>query len=258
MKTPVITYENLITGLRKLELPPNPILLTHLSLKSLGYVEGGALTVIRALLHICGNEGTLVMPTLTFGIVNEHAPVFDVKHTPTNTGHIPEVFRKLPDSKRSRHIFSSVAAIGKQAESIVSWHEDTPCGNGTPYHKIVEMGGYSLFIGAGFGSNSLFHVAEEFVHPPYLTYKTIENATVVDQDGRITNGSYRRYNCSQTGVVRHLAQMEAVYRDAGIVTETRLGEASVKLVGASDNFKISCELLKRDPDFILNKGETIK
>lgn len=247
-----VTYEDLVKGLRKLNLPPHPVLLTHTSLKSLGYVEGGALTVIRALLTICGEGGALVMPTLTYGIVSEQDPVFDVRSTPTNTGHIPEVFRNLPESRRSRHILSSVAAIGKQAEYITSQHEDTPCGEGTPYRKITELEGFSLFIGAGFGTNSLFHVAEEIVSPEYLTYKTIENAKVVDADGNVTTGSYRRYNCSQSGIVRHLARMEALYMDAGAITETSIGSASVKLLSASDNMRISCELLRENPDYILN------
>jgi aminoglycoside 3-N-acetyltransferase len=37
--------------------------LLHSSLKSIGYVEGGAQTVIEAILDVISSSGTLVVPT---------------------------------------------------------------------------------------------------------------------------------------------------------------------------------------------------
>lgn len=258
MDVPIIRYDDIVAGLRQLELPPNPVLLAHSSLKSLGFVEGGGLTVIRALLEVCGKGGTLVMPTLTFRIVDEQEPLFDVKRTPTNTGHIPELFRTLPEARRSGHIFSSCAAIGKHADYITSWHEDTPCGPGTPYHKVIELEGYSLFIGAGFQSNTLFHAAEEAVNPFYLRYKTIENATVINRDESVRTQAFRRYDCSQNGIIRRLDWMEPLYRSAGALDEIRIGAASVRLLSAQTNFRISSELLRNNPGFIIEHNGATK
>lgn len=251
MNKQTVTYEDVTAGLRELVLPENPVILTHISLKSFGYVEGGALTVIRALQSICGAGGTLVMPTLTFGLIDERDPLFDVLQTPSNTGHITEMFRKLPDVKRSQHVLSSCAAHGRHADFITSYHGDTPCGPGSPYHKIAELDGYSLFIGADFAANSLFHVAEEVVHPDYLDYRTIDDAKIINSDGSVDVCPFRRYNCSERGIIRRLERMEPLYLEAQVIREVRIGMASVKLLRAADNLRISCELLRRNPNYIL-------
>ena len=247
----IVTYNDIFKGLKKLNLPKNPVLLVHSSLKSFGYVEGGPATVIKALIDTCGDEGTLVMPTLTFGSVDEEEPFFDAAETPSGTGLITEVFRKMPGVRRSLHLFSSAAAFGAKADYITSYHNDTPCGPGTPYQKVIELEGYILFIGAGFGSNTLFHVAEEYANPPYMRYKTIKDTKIKDLDGNTYIKTLRRYDCYQTGIIRKLVKMEEVFEKENVLTRTIIGNSNITLISAEDNFKISCALLKNNYTYIL-------
>ncbi len=73
-------------------------LMVHSSLSSIGWVVGGAPTVVRALLSVLGESGTLVMPAATplgtdpanwssprlpeawLADVREHLPVFDARN----------------------------------------------------------------------------------------------------------------------------------------------------------------------------------
>ena len=55
-KTPV-TRDTLTRGLRELGVAPGSVLQVHSSLSRLGYVEGGAETVIDALLEAVGPDG---------------------------------------------------------------------------------------------------------------------------------------------------------------------------------------------------------
>lgn len=247
----IVNYKDIGDGLRKLGFSDNPVILVHSSLKSFGTVEGGAETLIRALLDLCGDKGTLVMPTLTFSSVNEADPFFDAAETPSGTGYVTEVFRKMPGVKRSMHVYSSAAAFGRDAEYITNWHFDSPCGPETPYGKIIELQGYSLFIGVEFGCNTLFHCAEEAVNPPYLKYKTIHNVKVRDIEGNITVRDYRRYDCYQTGIIRKLEKMGPVFKDRGVLREIRIGSSQITMIPAADNFRINCEILRNDPGFIL-------
>lgn len=59
-----VTRRDIVDALRRLGVSRGDVVLVHSSLKSLGYVEGGADTVIQAFLEAVGEEGTLVMPTL--------------------------------------------------------------------------------------------------------------------------------------------------------------------------------------------------
>ncbi len=57
------TRESLGTDLRQLGLYAEMTVLVHSSLSSLGWVCGGPVTVIQALMDVLTPTGTLVMPT---------------------------------------------------------------------------------------------------------------------------------------------------------------------------------------------------
>ena len=134
--TETVRYEQILSGLRRLGVREGDVILAHSSLSSFGYVEGGADTVIRALLDAVGPAGTVVVPTLSFGSVDESDPYFSVNDTPSDTGRITEEFRKRPEARRSRHPLSSAAAIGKDAERIAGGRQMTPCGEDSPYARV--------------------------------------------------------------------------------------------------------------------------
>ncbi len=108
----------------------------HTSLSALGYVCGGALAVIKALLDSVGSEGTIMMPTQTWKnldpaegvywqepeewwpVIRENIPAYDKRITPTNTmGAVSEMFRQWPGTLRSDHPARSVAAWGRYARA---------------------------------------------------------------------------------------------------------------------------------------------
>ena len=60
---PHVTRNALITGLARLGIAQGDTLFIQSSLKSLGYVEGGAQAVIGALPDAVGPQGTLLLPT---------------------------------------------------------------------------------------------------------------------------------------------------------------------------------------------------
>src|SRR3989337_1692670 len=111
-------------GLRNLGVPEGCVLIVHSSLSSLGYVDGGAETVVKAIMETIGKEGTLVVPTLTGNetLSRDNPPVFDVKNSKGLAGIIPEYVRKHPDSVRSLHPTHSVAAIGPLAQILIRDH----------------------------------------------------------------------------------------------------------------------------------------
>lgn len=59
----VILKDEIVQKLREVDLEKGDAVMVHTSLKRMGYVCGGAQTVIEALMEVVGENGTIMMPT---------------------------------------------------------------------------------------------------------------------------------------------------------------------------------------------------
>lgn len=59
----VILKEEIVQKLREVGLEKSDAVMVHTFLKRMGYVCGGAQTVIEALMEVVGEDGTIMMPT---------------------------------------------------------------------------------------------------------------------------------------------------------------------------------------------------
>ena len=59
----VILKEEIVQKLREVGLEKGDAVMVYTSLKRMGYVCGGAQTVIEALMEVVGENGTIMMPT---------------------------------------------------------------------------------------------------------------------------------------------------------------------------------------------------
>ncbi len=245
----VVNQADIEHGLGELGITSGDTVLVHSSLRSFGWVEGGPEAIIEALLQAVGPRGCIVMPTLTLG-GSEHPVMFDVHESPSSSGRVTEVFRKRPDARRSHHPTGSAAAVGWGAEQLTRYHKDTPCDLLSPYGQVYLRDGYSLFLGAPWSSNTMFHVAEELAMPSYMRFAEFRDATLVDEDRAIHKVAFRRYNCYQSGVRRDLASMGPVFEKAGVVRHAMIGSSDCRLIRAKDNIEISVRQIREHPEAV--------
>lgn len=252
---PVVSKNDIVSGLRELGLREGDVVLVHSSLSSFGYVEGGADTVIDALLEVVGESGTVVVPTLTGSdrLSVENPPVFSPSSTPCWTGLIPETFRRRKGALRSRHPTHSVAAIGARAENLTRGHEycETPCGVGSPYFKLAELDGYILFLGVGLSCNTTMHTVEELANVPYHLQPDPVDAKIVNDDGTV---EVIKTKIHLYGYERDFEKIEPILLSKGMMKIGRIGKAEVRLVKSRPMIELALELLKSGPDFLLKKN----
>ncbi|PKK89926.1 MAG: AAC(3) family N-acetyltransferase [Candidatus Wallbacteria bacterium HGW-Wallbacteria-1] len=176
----LVTTETLEADFHKLGICSGMVLILHSSLNSLGWVNGGAVAVIEALLQILGPEGTLVMPSHSSSLsdpepwcnppvpkiwwddIRRTMPPYRKDLTPTsNMGRIPETFRKMEGVIRSDHPAVSFCAFGSKAEFICGSHPLTPkMGETSPLARIYELDGSVLLLGVDHNRNTSIHLAE--------------------------------------------------------------------------------------------------
>jgi aminoglycoside 3-N-acetyltransferase len=255
-----VNETDLVRDLRALGIREGDRVLAHTSLSHIGHVDGGAPTVVQALLDAVGPEGTLVFPAHTWSPDYSPAnpPKFDVRSTPVirAIGVIPEAARVRTDALRSLHPTHSVTAFGRLAAWIVEGHDrcEAPCGIGTPYAKIAAVGGKILLLGCEHHSNTSLHGVEEEAGLAYHLLPGFGDAELTDEAGVVRKVPMRYH---RWGVDRDFMRIDRDLSELGIQTIGFVGKAESRLVDARGMWAFVLERVARDPGALLPEGYAI-
>ncbi len=161
-----ISRRNVIDGLRQLGLRTGDRVIAHVSLSSFGLVEGGARTVIEAILTVIGSGGTLMMP---YFFPPWYQGAFDPWNPPPTTcGAVPRLLRTWPGAILSLHPTHPVVAVGLDARPLTEGHERvSSVGKDSPVDRIAKMGGKVLLLGVTQWVNTTIHTGEAYAGVPY-------------------------------------------------------------------------------------------
>jgi aminoglycoside 3-N-acetyltransferase len=156
-----LTADELVSGLRRLGVRPGMALEVHCSLSQFGPVEGGADTVIDALIQAVGQDGAIVMPSFR---LSKNLPLTDedrqldltlkIRILPEDAEHsamgiVDDIFRKRPDVITGSGIFR-FSAWGRGAARHV-----------TGLQHLIDSGGYALLLGVDIYALSAMHTVED-------------------------------------------------------------------------------------------------
>jgi len=169
-----IVLKDIVSDLKKIGIKQGDILLIHSSLKKIGFVVGGANTVIDAILEVIGLEGTLVIPTFPLSgnmlqLCRKKNYIFDYKTTPTYIGSISSEFFKRDGIYRSIHPTHSISALGKYAKEITSTHHigNKTYGENSPWAKVIKLDGKILGIGITLAWTTQYHYVEDIMEDEF-------------------------------------------------------------------------------------------
>lgn len=240
----VILKEEIVQKLREVGLEKGDAVMVHTSLKRMGYVCGGAQTVIEALMEVVGEDGTIMMPTQSWknldpetGVhweadpedwqrIRDHWPAYDKALTPTNTmGAVAEMFRQMPGSVRSDHPARSVCAWGRHAAYLTEAHDlSNIFGDGSPIGRLYALDGKVLQLGTGYDKNTSLHLADARAEYP-------GKHTCVEHSAMLENGR-RVWKAYETLFVdgEDFERIGDAFEKAHPVRTVQLGLAAVKLM----------------------------
>lgn len=178
----VVRVKEIRRSVEELGLSHSPLCL-HSSLRSFGYVKGGATTVITGLVE----QGcTVLVPSFSYQLFAVNPS--PCPHLPRNgwgtgapsgaraganriysssiddidkkeMGEIPAALLGMPNRVRGNHPLCSFSAVGPLAQRLVS--VQTPTDVLAPLRELAELNGYVLLAGVGLEKMTLLHLAEE-------------------------------------------------------------------------------------------------
>jgi aminoglycoside N3'-acetyltransferase len=172
-----VSYADIVRAIQNNQLASSVICL-HSSLKSFGYLEGGAGTVVDAFLD---TGCTLIVPTFTYDcqslppegesipqngydythpLADTQAYLGDKQQISEEMGTIPAHILELKESVRGDQPLNSFTAIGPLAQEIIATQR--PLNIYGPYKQTYARGRtYLVLMGVGLTTATPIHFAEE-------------------------------------------------------------------------------------------------
>ena len=217
-----VTRDDLVADLTALGVPRGSILLVHCSMRRIGWIDGGAATLLAAIRDLAGPAGTVVVPAqtpnnsltspvyraATAGMTDperaryqDGMPGFDPDSTPSyGVGGFAEHVRSHPDALRSPHPQTSFAALGPAAAEVVRVHDlDCHLGERSPLGTLYQHRATILLLGVGTAKCTALHLAESRLDRPA---PTMEYSCFVTGNGQriLTRFPARKWDDSDFGV----------------------------------------------------------
>lgn len=260
MERKIVVKDDIVRALKKVGVCGGQTIMVHTSLSSLGFVCGGAQTVIEALIECVDDNGTIMMPAQSWKnldpeagvhweepkqwwqIIRDNWPAYNKEITPTNTmGAVAEMFRKWPGTMRSDHPARSVAAFGKYAEYLTENHDlSNIFGDGSPVGKLYELDGYVLLIGVGYDKNTSLHLADERAEYPGRHLVTEHSAVMID--GKREWVAYRTLYVDG----KDFERIGQAFELQGKTARTSLGNGSICLMRQRDIVDFAVDWIQRN------------
>lgn len=243
------TKNDLISHLADIGVNPEGTLLVHSSMKSIGEIDGGAKTVLDALIDYM-KPGLLIFPTHTWKQINEDYNIFNPMTEPSCVGLLSNLFLKRPGVIRSWHPTHSVAALGKDAKSFTAGEEkrDTPCSRQGCLGKLYDKKAQILFLGCSLKTNTFLHGVEEWNKIPLRLADHVQALKIATPDGRLLDCPQYRHFTPLIDVSENYDKMEAPFLYTEIAKKGKIGDANSFLCTASGMADLTGSFLTRNPD----------
>ena len=236
--------ESLTAAFRSMGMEQGSTWMVHSSLGAIGYVEGGAETVVKALLNAVGPEGHLLMPSSPIaGLQLDFARgkrEVDLRTIPSAMGSISEVFRCQSGVLRSAHPTEPVLAIGPNAEWLTEGHlgQKTPYNAYSPYRRMMELNGYILYLGVTLdNAGTHLHTLEDALDFPYPIYAPeLFPFQLTDVQGGVHQVKTRVHN-PEWSKKRRCDELLPLFDGQGVLRRAQLGKAECLLLNAQAMFE---------------------
>ena len=233
----IYTKNELIAQLEALHIPRDRVVLMHSSLRLVGQVDGGAKTLLDALIeYFTATGGLFCVPTHTWANLGKEITL-DVLDPKTCLGAFSDFAVSDGRGIRSENPTHSMVVFGDRAraEAFVKDEINAPSGTAPEscYGKIYRAGGYILLVGVSHARNTYLHCVDEMMGLPNRITDAPTEVRVKRADGQVVTRLVRTHHCSFTpDISARFPKYETAFLYHGAITDGFLGDAPVQACDA--------------------------
>jgi aminoglycoside N3'-acetyltransferase len=243
-----LRQKDIVDGLKRLGLERGAAVEVHSSLSSMGFVQGGAQTVIDALIEVMGEEGAIVMsaylvtPLLPLteeekrrGIIAKVRMLDENEECKTGMGVVVDTFCKLPNTY-----------LGKGIHRVCAWGHNAKL-HSQGYKYLLSIDGLVLLIGVDIHRCSCMHTAEDQVEWPKEVLKHFQLPEEIQRLYPETDW-YVEYNDPHKPLpVDAWGKVQKEAERRGLIRRGYIGKAECMLFQGKPVVAIYEEFLRTDP-----------
>ena len=248
----VFTKDDILNQLASLGAPQDSIVLMHSSFSLVGSIEGGAVTLLDALIEYFTKDGGLFcIPTHTWHNLDKDIAL-DMNDSGTCLGLLPDMAASDARGIRSKNPTHSMVVFGdreraldfiKDEVKVASFTDPVGC-----YGKIYREGGYILLMGVAHNKNTYLHCVDEMIKTPNRMSDTPMDLTVKLSSGELVTSSITPlYSDFTNDISLRFVKYETAFRYHGAIRDGFIGNAPTQLCDA--------RIMKETVELIANRAD---
>ena len=247
------TKKDIIDQLEKMNAPRDGVVLMHISLRSVGEVEGGGEGLLDVLVEYFTSEGGLFcVPTHTWSNLGKDKVTLDMTLSESNLGAFAVIAAKDKRGVRSENPTHSMVVFGDRARAEEFVRDDvsviTPTAPESCYGKLFAMGGKVLLVGVSQSKNTYLHCVAEMLNIPNRMSDKPERVTVRRQSGEVVERELYLYDEDYAGDISwRFPKYDTAFRYHKCITDGFIGDAPAQLCDAV-KMKETVELIFKTGD----------
>ncbi len=232
----VYTKEDIIDQLSAMGEPRGSVVLMHSSIRLIGKVEGGAKTLLDAMIEYFTSEGGLFcVPTHTWANLKKDITL-DMNDPKTCLGAFSDFAAADQRGIRSENPTHSMTVFGNRRRALEFIKDEINVTSGTApescYGKIYREGGYILLAGVAHNKNTYLHCVEEIIGTSNRLSEPLD-VTVKLSSGELVKTKIRAHKTSFTDDVSlRFPKYETAFRYHGAIRDGFIGNAPAQLCDA--------------------------
>jgi len=245
-----ISQSQLEYDIRKLGVSEGDTLNIKASLGAIGRVDGGAETLINALLSVVGDRGTIVTDSFVTCYKlplskKDEVKISDAK-TSSYAGALANAMINHPKAFRSSHPIQKFAAIGFRAKELMRAHTADSYAYDV-LRQLVDTGGKNLKIGS---DEKVYGVGTTHVAIGKLGHKQKRDNLGINYKDE--NGDVKFFKVNWSGAGHGFNKFMSKYQAAGaIVSQGFIGFAPSKITDMKKTYEVELKELSANPGFQL-------
>ena len=233
----IYTKNDIVQQLQAMGAPQNSVVLMHISLRSVGVVEGGAKALLDTLIHYFTADGGLFcVPAHTWHNMGKEITL-DMADPHTCLGAFSDLAVRDGRGLRTENPTHSMVIFGDRARALRFAENERSVASPTApegcYGRLLDERGFVLLVGVSHSKNTYLHSVAEMLSLPNRMEQCPKPYGVRLAHGEVVQHSMRLFDCPFTeDVSERFPKYETAFRYHRCITDGFVGNAPAQLCSA--------------------------